>query len=137
MSMWREIAGEGARLKREQLHREIGRLKDPTERANLEHTYSKLFMFFEEDLERTRIVSSNDREPVQAVKDAYAMLKEEGVKYGNGTTVYGVHGKMLSELLDYIQRLRGVIREANTRLRPPDSGATGVTAMIADESGKP
>ncbi len=52
MNMWRAVAGEGARLKREQLYREIGRLKDPTERANLEHTYSKLFMFLEEDLER-------------------------------------------------------------------------------------
>lgn len=49
-SMWETVAGEGARLKREQLHREIGRLKDPTERANLEHTYSKLFMFLEDDL---------------------------------------------------------------------------------------
>lgn len=49
---WGAVATEGARLKREQLHREIGKLKDPTERANLEHTYSKLFMFLDEDLER-------------------------------------------------------------------------------------
>lgn len=52
MSYWSRTAGEGARFKREQLYNEIGRLKDPTERANLEHTYSKLFMFLEEDLER-------------------------------------------------------------------------------------
>jgi hypothetical protein len=50
MSLWYDIAGEGARLKRDQLDREIGKLKDPTERANLSHTFSKLFMFFEEDL---------------------------------------------------------------------------------------
>lgn len=50
MSLWYDIAGEGARLKRDQLEREIGRLKDPTERANLSHTFSKLFMFFEDDL---------------------------------------------------------------------------------------
>ena len=52
MKAWRTVATEGAKLKREQLHNEIGKLKDPTERANLEHTYSKLFMFLEEDLER-------------------------------------------------------------------------------------
>jgi len=46
------VAGEGARLKREQLYREIERLKDPTERANLGHTFSKLFMFLEEDIRR-------------------------------------------------------------------------------------
>lgn len=51
MTNWEAIASEGTKLKREQLHREIGRLKDATERANLEHTYSKLFMFLEEDLE--------------------------------------------------------------------------------------
>lgn len=44
------VAGEGARLKRQQLAREIGQLKDPTERANLDHTFSKLFMFLEEDI---------------------------------------------------------------------------------------
>jgi hypothetical protein len=54
------VAGEAARLKREQLHREIGRLKDPTERANLEHTYSKLFMFLEEDIRAAlRVAGSN------------------------------------------------------------------------------
>lgn len=52
MNMWQTVTTQGAQLKREQLYREIGRLKDPTERANLEHTYSKLFMFLEEDLER-------------------------------------------------------------------------------------
>lgn len=60
MNMWRAVAGEGAQLKREQLEREIGRLKDPTERSNLEHTFSKLFMFLEEDLERAlRIAGAN------------------------------------------------------------------------------
>lgn len=53
MSGWNSIATEGAKLKREQLEREIAKLKDPTERANLGHTISKLFMFLEEDLERT------------------------------------------------------------------------------------
>lgn len=52
MSAWRDVATEGARLKREQLSREIGALRDPTERANLSHTFSKLFMFLEDDLER-------------------------------------------------------------------------------------
>jgi hypothetical protein len=46
------VAGEGARLKREQLHREIGQVQDETLRANLEHTYGKLFMFLEEDIRR-------------------------------------------------------------------------------------
>ena len=52
MNYWDMITTEGSRLKRIQLHREISHLKDPTERANLEHTYSKLFMFLEEDIER-------------------------------------------------------------------------------------
>ena len=52
MEAWRAVATEGAKLKREQLDREIGKLKDETERANLGHTFSKLFMFLEEDLER-------------------------------------------------------------------------------------
>ena len=47
---FRMVATEGARLKRDQLEREIGRLKDPTERANLGHTFSKLLMFLEEDI---------------------------------------------------------------------------------------
>lgn len=59
MNMWRAVAGHGAQLKREQLHREIGRLKDPTERANLEHTYSKLFMFLEDDLELALRIAAN------------------------------------------------------------------------------
>lgn len=44
------VAGQGTKLKREQLYAEIGRLKDPTERANLTHTYYKLFAFLEEDI---------------------------------------------------------------------------------------
>jgi hypothetical protein len=52
---WSALTTQGTKLKREQLHREIGRLKDATERANLEHTYSKLFMFLEDDLERVRL----------------------------------------------------------------------------------
>ena len=51
MNMWQAVAGEGARLKREQLEREIGRLPQP-HCANLGHTFSKLFMFLEEDLSR-------------------------------------------------------------------------------------
>ncbi len=66
MNMWQAVAGEGARLKREQLYREIGRLKDPTERANLEHTYSKLFMFLEEDLARALRIAG--RQPYQEAK---------------------------------------------------------------------
>ncbi len=50
MSAWRECATEGARLKRQQLEREIDCLKDPVERRNLQHTFSKLFMFLEDDL---------------------------------------------------------------------------------------
>lgn len=60
MTSWQVVAGEGSRLKREQLYCEIGRLKDPTERANLEHTYSKLFMFFEEDLARALRIAANN-----------------------------------------------------------------------------
>lgn len=50
MSTWEIVAREATRLKREQLYREISTLADPRERINLEHTYSKLFMFLEEDL---------------------------------------------------------------------------------------
>lgn len=53
MSNWAKVAGEGARLKREQLEREICSLpQDSVLRANLLHTFSKLFMFLDEDLER-------------------------------------------------------------------------------------
>jgi len=52
MSIWQMVLTEGAQLKKEQLDREIGKLKDPTERANLAHTYSKLMMFMSEDIER-------------------------------------------------------------------------------------
>lgn len=52
LSIWQTVLAEGAQLKKEQLDREIGRLKDPTERANLGHTYSKLMMFMAEDIER-------------------------------------------------------------------------------------
>ena len=54
MTNWQAVAREGTKLKREQLELEIGRLKDPTERANLSHTFSKLFMFLEDDLRRAR-----------------------------------------------------------------------------------
>jgi len=63
MNMWRAVATQGTQLKREQLYREIGKLKDPTERANLEHTYSKLFMFLEEDLERALRMAANNPYP--------------------------------------------------------------------------
>lgn len=43
------VAGQAAILKRQQLDKEIGRLKEP-DRANLHHTFSKLFMFLEEDI---------------------------------------------------------------------------------------
>lgn len=65
MSLFYDIATEGARLKRDQLEREIGRLKDPTERANLGHTFSKLFMFFEEDLDRALRIAGNQPYPVE------------------------------------------------------------------------
>jgi len=51
-SIWQTVLTEGARLKKAQLYREIGQLKDPTEASNLEHTYSKLLMFMAEDIER-------------------------------------------------------------------------------------
>ena|SRR5690349_23859390 len=60
MTGWQMIAGEGARLKREQLEREIGRLKDPTERSNLEHTFSKLFMFLEDDIHVALRMAANN-----------------------------------------------------------------------------
>lgn len=69
-------------------------------------------------------VAPDDREPVNAVKAGYSYLRANGVRYGDGPTVYNEHSQMISDLLDYIQRLRGVIREANTRLRHPDSGST-------------
>jgi hypothetical protein len=47
---WSLVATEGAKLKREQLYREISQLKNERERSNLEHTYSKLFMFLEDDI---------------------------------------------------------------------------------------
>lgn len=52
LSIWQTVLTEGAQLKKEQLDREIGKLKDPNERANLGHTYSKLMMFMAEDIER-------------------------------------------------------------------------------------
>jgi hypothetical protein len=66
MNMWQAVAGEGARLKREQLYNEIERLKDPIERSNLGHTYSKLFMFFEEDLARALKTAANNPYKVNA-----------------------------------------------------------------------
>lgn len=44
------VAGEAATLKRRQLEREICTVKDQTLRSNLLHTFSKLFMFLEEDI---------------------------------------------------------------------------------------
>lgn len=52
MRPWYVITTQGTQLKREQLYREIGKVSDPTLRSNLEHTYSKLFMFLDEDIER-------------------------------------------------------------------------------------
>lgn len=50
MDGFKMVAGEGARLKREQLEREISMLKSEPERSNLLHTFSKLFMFLDEDI---------------------------------------------------------------------------------------
>lgn len=50
-SIWEIVLTEGTKLKKGQLDREISKLKDPLERANLGHTYSKLMMFMAEDLE--------------------------------------------------------------------------------------
>lgn len=45
------VASQGAALKRQQLEREICSLPhDSVQRANLLHTFSKLFMFLEEDI---------------------------------------------------------------------------------------
>lgn len=45
------VAGQGASLKRQQLEREICSLPhDSVLRANMLHTFSKLFMFLEEDI---------------------------------------------------------------------------------------
>lgn len=44
------VAGEGATLKRRQLEHEIYEFTDGPARANLLHTFSKLFMFLEEDI---------------------------------------------------------------------------------------
>lgn len=44
------VAGEGAQLKRRQLEREICKVQDECLRSNLLHTFSKLFMFLEEDI---------------------------------------------------------------------------------------
>jgi hypothetical protein len=59
MDMFRTVASEGALLKREQLYHEIGRVADPVLRSNLEHTYSKLFMFLEEDIGRALRIAAN------------------------------------------------------------------------------
>lgn len=53
LSPWKCVVGEGARLKREQLYREIGELPEPHQ-ANITHTYYKLFMFLDEDLATLR-----------------------------------------------------------------------------------
>lgn len=52
---WGRIAGEGAKLKREQLYREIGKVTEKGLRSDLEHTFSKLFMFLEEDLSKAML----------------------------------------------------------------------------------
>lgn len=65
ISIWETVLTEGARLKKEQLDREIGKLKDPTERANLSHTYSKLMMFMAEDIDRALRIAGNQPYPRQ------------------------------------------------------------------------
>lgn len=69
------------------------------------------------------------REPVEAVKNGYSYLRANAVKYGDGPTVCNEHGRMVSDLLDYIQRLRGVIREANTRLRPAAESSAAISSQ--------
>lgn len=44
------VAGEAATLKRRQLEHEICQIKEEPLRSNLLHTFSKLFMFLEEDI---------------------------------------------------------------------------------------
>lgn len=44
------VAGEAAVLKRQQLEREICKVENEVLRSNLLHTFSKLFMFLEEDI---------------------------------------------------------------------------------------
>jgi DNA-binding phage protein len=63
MNMWRAVATQGTQLKREQLYREIARVSDPVLRSNLEHTYSKLFMFLEEDLGRALRIAGRQPYP--------------------------------------------------------------------------
>jgi hypothetical protein len=55
------VAGQGAALKRKQLEREICSLPhDSVLRANLLHTFSKLFMFLEEDIrDALRVAARN------------------------------------------------------------------------------
>lgn len=59
MNMWNTVTTQGTQLKREQLYREISKVSDSTLRANLEHTYSKLFMFLEDDLARALRIAGN------------------------------------------------------------------------------
>jgi hypothetical protein len=57
VGVWDQIARHETKVKREKLEREIGELPNETDRANLSHTMSKLFMFLEDDV-RIAIIQS-------------------------------------------------------------------------------
>lgn len=59
------VAGQGAVLKRQQLENEICRVQDETLRSNLLHTFSKLFMFLEEDIRDALKVAAKTPYPVK------------------------------------------------------------------------
>lgn len=50
MMDWKTVATDGTQKKREQLYDEINKVRDETLRANLTHTYYKLFSFLDDDL---------------------------------------------------------------------------------------
>ena len=95
MSKWREVATQGAQLKREQLYAEIGKVQDAVLRSNLEHTYCKLFSFLDDDLiEFERRVKREARgwQQNKERKMSARMTTAEAVHYlrvrGLGTTTY-------------------------------------------------
>ena len=63
MTLFNTVASEGTKAKRDQLEREISRLPDAADRANLNHTMSKLFMFLDDDMERALRIAGNQPYP--------------------------------------------------------------------------
>jgi len=63
MTLFSTVASEGTKAKRDQLEREIARLPDVADRANLNHTMSKLFMFLDDDMERALRIAGNQPYP--------------------------------------------------------------------------